>query len=136
MSTDDEYLRAREILFCTSHAESDPAQLACELLQPSTLILGVRKLSPWRLLVRYDVRKLSYAELERALDEKGFMLNTTLLAKLRSALYQYNEDVIRTNLGISSACISHCARKVFINNYHHHTHGCKDQRARHWREYL
>jgi hypothetical protein len=136
MDSDDEFIRHREVAFRAPHSEPDQAQSACLLLADTDAIRDVHVLGPNRLVVTYDVRDVTFGELESALTELGFHLDNSLVMKLKRALYNYSEDTIRANLGLPPQCFGNCARKVFVNLYRQHEHGCRDHRPRHWRQYL
>ncbi|ACL71617.1 hypothetical protein Tgr7_0520 [Thioalkalivibrio sulfidiphilus HL-EbGr7] len=136
MDSDEEFIRHRELAFRGPHRDNDQARAACLLLSDTDAVQEVRVLGPNRLVVTYDLRQVTYSELESALTEMGFHLDNSLVIKIKRALYNYSEDTIRANLGIPSQCFGNCARKIFINHYRQHEHGCRDHRPRHWREYL
>ncbi|OOG22922.1 hypothetical protein B1C78_13125 [Thioalkalivibrio denitrificans] len=136
MDSSDEFIRHREVAFRGPHSEADQAQAACLLLSDTEAIREVRVLGLNRLVVTYDLRDLTYAELESALTELGFHLDNSLMIKVKRALYNYTEDTIRANLGLPNQCLGNCARKVFVNLYRQNKHGCRDHRPRHWRRYL
>ena len=136
MDSSDEFIRHREVAFRAPHSEPDQAQAACLLLSDTDAIQDVRLLAPNLLVVTYDLRDVTFAELESALTELGFHLDNGLMIKLKRALYNYSEDTIRANLGLPDQCFGNCARKIFINYYRQHEHGCRDHRPRHWRRYL
>lgn len=129
-------MRHREVAFRAPHRDPDQAQAACLLLSDAEAVDAVRVLGPNRLVVTYDLRKVTFAELEAALTEMGFHLDNSLMTKLRRALYNYSEDTVRANLGIPAQCVGNCSRKVFVNHYRNHAHGCRDARPPHWRQYL
>lgn len=127
-------IKYRTITFCDLHPDPNQAQTAMLLLSD---IEGVEHLhinDNGELLVGYDLRFLTLAVIEDALTELGFHLDSSLLYKLKSALYHYTEEAQRANLGLDRRC-AHC-RQVFINRYQRLQHGCRDERPRHWRKYL
>ncbi|MFN2348627.1 MAG: hypothetical protein ABR558_03495 [Thioalkalivibrio sp.] len=136
MDSDEEFTRHRELAFRGPHRDSDQARSACLLLSETEAVQAVRVLASNRLVVTYDLRLVTFSELESALTEMGFHLDNSLVMKLKRALYNYSEDTVRANLGIPNQCFGNCARKIFINHYRSHEHGCRDHRPPHWREYL
>jgi hypothetical protein len=136
MDSAEEFIRHRELAFRDPHAEPDQARSACLLLADTDVVHEVRVLGPNRLVVTYDLRQVTYVELESALMELGFHLDNSLVMKLKRALYNYSEDTVRANLGLPNQCFGNCARKIFINHYRTHTHGCRDTRPPYWRQYL
>ncbi|MCG5536264.1 hypothetical protein [Ectothiorhodospira mobilis] len=138
MESDTAYIRRRELAFRGPQDPQAQAEGAWLMLREVPHIREVHAPDGHRLVVTYDVREITYAELEQALTEVGFQLDNSLLAKLRRALYQYNEDTIRANLGLETRpeTLQGAAQRIFVNLYRHQDHGCRDHRPRHWREYL
>lgn len=136
MDSEESYMRHRELVFKGPQREQEQMDAAWLMLRNVPMIREVRNAGEKRLIVSYDIREMSYVELEQALIEVGFSLDNSLLAKLRRALYSYNEDTIRANLNLGSESLQGVAQKVFMNLYRQQEHGCRDHRPRHWREYL
>jgi hypothetical protein len=128
-------IKQREIVFCPLHPDPNQAHSASLLLLGLDGIQHVEAINELRLLVRYDVRHLTLAVLEDALTEIGFHLDGSLFIKLLRALYHYTEETERANLGCAE-CREKTTRDVFIRQYKNREHGCRDQRPRHWRNYL
>ncbi|WP_043739721.1 hypothetical protein [Thioalkalivibrio nitratireducens] len=126
---------ARELAFRGPHREADQAPAAALLLSNSPVVQEVAVTGPNRVLVRYDLREVTFAEIESALEELGFHLDNSVLTRLRRAYYEYCEDTRRANLKVRSNCFGHCARRIFVREYQKHEHGCRDQRPEHWRAY-
>lgn len=131
----DTTLCARELVFRGPHRDADQAPAAALLLADSPMVSEVSVTARNRVLVRYDLREVTFAEIESALEELGFHLDNSVLTRLRRAYYLYCEDTRRANLRISPNCFGQCARRVFVREYQKHQHGCRDQRPSHWREY-
>lgn len=125
----------RELSLRGPHRERDQAPLVLQALADSPLIAQVTILGPNRLRLDYDLRDVTFVEIEAALEELGFHLDNSLLTRLRRALYAYCEDTRRANLQIPANCIGQCARRIFVRQYQKDTHGCQDQRPTHWRSY-
>ncbi|MFP4160756.1 MAG: hypothetical protein ACLFMW_01285 [Ectothiorhodospira sp.] len=140
MEPDEAYIRRRDLMFKGPQDPQTQVEGAWLMLRAVPSIRAVQAAGVNRLVVVYDIREITYAELEQALTELGFQLDNSLLAKLRRALYQYSEDTIRANLGLETADESEtlhgAAQRVFVHLYRHQNHGCRDHRPRHWREYL
>jgi len=126
---------AREIAFRGPHLEADQAPSAALLLADSPMVSEVSVTGPNRVLVRYDLREVTFSEIETALEELGFHLDNSVFTRLRRAYYAYCEDTRRANLQIRSNCFGHCARRIFVRHYQQGEHGCRDQRPSHWRSY-
>lgn len=129
------YLKQREIFFNYPQAEQNPAFSASLLLTGLYGIESVHSLNPERLYITYDIRLVSYDEIEEVLKEIGYHMDNSLLMKLKRALYNYTEQTERANLDcLSGQC--KCTRDVFIKKYSLKPHGCRDPRPEHWRSYL
>jgi hypothetical protein len=126
---------ARELVFQGPHREADQAPGAALLLADSPLVSEVSVTGPNRVLVRYDLRDVTFAEIESALEELGFHLDNSVLTRLRRAYYGYCEDTRRANMKINPNCFGQCARRIFVRHYQKGEHGCRDHRPSHWRAY-
>ncbi|MBS0003355.1 MAG: hypothetical protein KFF45_09810 [Thioalkalivibrio sp.] len=131
----DSTVRTREFIFRGPHHEADQAPSAALLLADSPMVSEVSVAGPNRVLASYDLREVSFSEIESALEELGFHLDNSLLTRLRRAYYAYCEDTRRANMQVSSNCFGHCARRIFVRHYQQSEHGCRDQRPSHWRSY-
>jgi hypothetical protein len=134
---DTDLIKHRDIGFQGPQAEREPAEQALLLLSDVEGMEQVSLLEGQRIGVSYDLRRLSYVELESALIEVGFHIDQNLLYKLKRALWTYTEATQRANLGLEApGCVGQCAEKVFVRHYRSRSHGCRDARPRHWRRYL
>lgn len=137
MSDDQTLIKHREIGFRGPHPDTHQARSALLLLSDVEGVQQVTLLDERRVAISYDIRVLTFCELEAALQEVGFHLDKNLLYKLRRALYEYTEATQRANLGLEAkVCNGNCAQKVFVQHYRSRTHGCRDKRPQHWRRYL
>jgi hypothetical protein len=129
--------KQREIRFCRLHPDPDPAAGACLLLIDLDAIVAVEKVSDCVVSIAYDLTDISLYEIEETLIELGFHLDNSLTCKLRRALFRYTEENERANLEASPwEQVPNDARDVFVSRYQRLRHGCRDNRPRHWREYL
>lgn len=131
----DSTVNTREIAFRGPHWDEDQAPVAAGMLAESPLIVGATVLAKNRISVTYDLRQVTFTEIETALQELGFHLDNSVLTRLFRAYYAYCDDTQRANLQVSSQCFGHCARRIFVREYQKHEHGCRDQRPAHWRSY-
>ena len=130
-------LKVREIRFCPLHPDPDQAESALQLLTGLETVMGLVKESPTSLVVTYDLAEMTLAEIEDALVELGFHLDGSLMCRLRRALYRFTEENERANLAAHPVRrLPSDAREAFVRQYLRHRHGCRDDRPRHWREYL
>jgi hypothetical protein len=134
-SSDQDFIKHREIEFCLLHPDARQAQTAMLLLSD---VKGVSHLSladEKRLQVSYHIQHVTLQMIEEALTEAGFHLENSLLIKLKRALYYYTEEVQRENLGCSRGS-RNCTDKIFVSRYQKLRHGCRDERPEYWRKYL
>lgn len=137
MSDEQSLIKHREIGFRGPHPDPHQARSALLLLSDVEGVQQTSLLDERRIAISYDIRLLTFVELESALQEVGFHLDNNLLYKLRRALYEYTETTQRANLGLEAkVCTGNCAQKVFVQQYRSRTHGCRDERPQHWRRYL
>ncbi|MEW5754999.1 MAG: hypothetical protein AB1810_01730 [Pseudomonadota bacterium] len=120
-----ELIKERELAFSDLHPNPAQTDAALELLRVMEHVLHVEKISERCLVVRYDVRNLTLEIIEAVLVELGFHLEPGLLRKLKSSLYHYTEEVLRSNLGITRGTTLD-TKDVFINRYQKLFHGCRD----------
>lgn len=127
----DVTVKQREIRFCPLHPDPEQAHTAAWVLTEVDGVHDAEPLETHLLQVRYDVGRVTLQVIEQALVEMGFHLDASLMCKLRRALFYYTEETERANLGITSDITT----KIFIDQYQRRSHGCRDQRPRHWRYY-
>lgn len=132
----EDFIRERQLAF--GNLSPDPCQAASALLvlseTPSVQLM--QALDNSHLRIRYDVRDLDFATIEELLERRGFFLDNALLAKLKRAWFEYSDDTLRANLGIHPGGTTNNVRSVFLQDFDHHHHGCRDGRPRHWRQYF
>lgn len=127
-------VRHREIRFCRLHPDKTQAHSASLALSDLDGVHHVQPVDSHLLHISYDISVITLNLLEEALSELGYHLDNSLMHKLKRALYYYTEETQRANLGLEKAC---CADKqMFINRYLKRSHGCRDERPEHWRNYL
>ena len=131
----DSISKQREIAFCTLHPDANQAGTAAALLIDHPGIDKVELLSSSLIKVHYQITHTYLADIETVLSSTGFHLDNHLMQRMRRALVHYVEDTQRTNMGCSKG-ESNCTAKIFINDYQKRSHGCQDDRPKHWRRYL
>jgi hypothetical protein len=134
-STQPDRIKHREVLFRGPHQDPHQARSAALLLSDLDGIHAVRLVESTDqvLHVTYDVHVICLQYIEEILIEVGFHLDNSLLVKLKRAIYYYTEQVERETQGCRDG---DCTRKLFIEHYRRHLHGCRDERPEHWRRYL
>jgi len=128
-----EKLKQRSIWLTEPGQDPDYAESAAELLRNVRGILRVKVTKSDRLLVSYNVRKITLQVIEALLIEFGYTLRTSLFCRLMRGLCYYVEDIECTNCKHDQA---DCTRDAFITRYLRRPHGCRDHRPDYLRRYL
>lgn len=128
-------IKQRDIIFQSVLPDENQAHTASEMLADIQGIHLADPVSPNHLMIRYDLRLFTLADIEDLLITVGFHLDNNLLVKIKRALYCYTEETERANMGYIQGQ-SNNTREVFINRYKQLPHGCRDKRPHHWRNYL
>lgn len=85
--------------------------------------------------VAYDLHDHSLEELETALQDKGFHLDSTLMSKLMRALIYYVEETQLHNLDAPARLLKKSQNEAYTNAWERHPHGDHDDTPPEWREY-
>lgn len=125
----------RLIHFSDMHPDNDQSASAMLLLSDVQGVLNLHHINPICLSIEYNIQFLNLNIIEDALSSVGFHLDNGLMYKLKRALYYYCEETQQANLGYTQNT-KDFTKRIFINEYSHHEHGCRDDRPEHWREYL
>lgn len=132
--TQEELIKSREIGFVEPHPCPNQARTAAILLDGMDGIISTEAAESTRLIVTYQLPQLSLMDIEAALTEVGFHLEGSLLARMKRAMINYVEETQCANYGCGRGQ-SNCTLKVFANRYEKLSHGCRDGRPPHWRDY-
>jgi hypothetical protein len=123
----------RSIRICSSPDDPDAVKSAVELLKDVRGVLDSRIVSADRILVSYNVRRITLQVIEALLTEFGFKMHTSLISRLMRGLLYYIEDNECSNPIHDQA---ECTRDAFITRYIRRPHGCRDHRPEYLRRYL
>lgn len=85
--------------------------------------------------VSYDLREHSLEEIESALEDKGFHLDSTLFSKLMRALIYYVEETQLHNLDAPDRPLKKSQSEAYTHAWEQHPHGDHDETPPEWREY-
>ena len=129
------FTKQRDVIFNPLHDDKNQAVTAGQMLIDLDGIVLTDAISETHLIIHYDLRFFTLIDIEELLTTVGFHLDNNLLIKIKRALYRYTEETERANLG-STEGLSNCTRETYINRYQQLTHGCRDKRPDHWRNYL
>lgn len=130
-------VKHREIGFRDPHPDPHQAQTALLLLADLEGILraSIPDRSRNTIHISYDLASICLRMVEALLGELGFHLDNSLMAKLKRALYYYTEENEMQTLAVRDDQ-DHNTREIFMRCYRCKTHGCRDIRPEHWRNYL
>ncbi len=129
--------KPRDIAFRGPHAPERGPTEGVAMLREADGIVSVGELDKKRVPITYDLAKVTFSEIELALQEVGFHLDNGVIHKLRRALYQYADETQRAYLGLTEGiCTQSCAQKVFVEHYRRQDRGCRDERPAYLRRYL
>jgi hypothetical protein len=87
------------------------------------------------IAVAYDLHEHSLEELESALENKGFHLESSLLNKLVRALVYYSEETEIHNLDAPRRLLKKSQNEAYTHAWERHPHGDRDDTPPEWREY-
>jgi hypothetical protein len=85
--------------------------------------------------VVYDLHEHSLEEIETALEDMGFHLETSLLNKLVRALIYYSEETEIHNLAAPRRLLKKSQNEAYTSAWDRHPHGDRDDTPPEWREY-
>ena len=87
------------------------------------------------IAVAYDLHEHSLQELEGALEDKGFHLETSLMNKMMRALIYYVEETQIHNFGAHDRLLKRSQNEAYTHAWERHPHGDHDDTPPEWREY-
>lgn len=127
-----EKLKKRSI-WLIDDAGKPSVEAAASLLRDVKGVLRVRVAGPDRLVVSYNVRRITLQVIEALLTEFGYNLRTSFFCRAMRGLCYYLEDIECTSGTHDQA---DCTREAFIKRYLDRPHGCRDHRPEYLRRYL
>ncbi len=128
-----EKLKKRSIRLTGSADDPAAIESAAGLLREVKGVLHVRIAGTNRLVVSYNVRRITLQVIEALLTEFGYQLHTSFFCRTLRGLCYYLEDIECTSARHDQA---DCTREAFINRYLDRPHGCRDHRPEYLRRYL
>ncbi|MDR0440455.1 MAG: hypothetical protein LBI59_05640 [Candidatus Accumulibacter sp.] len=87
------------------------------------------------IAVIYDLHEHSLEEIESMLEDAGFHLECSLLAKLLRALTHYSEETEIHNLDAPRHLLKKSRNEAYTHAWERHPHGDHDDTPPEWREY-
>lgn len=128
-----EKLKQRSIWLTDKPSGPETAASAAALLRDVKGVMRVRIASPRRLVVSYNVRKITLHTITALLTEFGYSLRTSFFCRFMRGVCYYVEDIECTEDRHDQA--EH-TRDAFINRYLTKPHGCRDHRPEYLKRYL
>jgi len=128
-----EKLKRRTIRLTDTGGDSAVVESAAALLRDVRGVLRVRIKNGDRVVVDYNVRRITLQIIEALLTEFGYSLQTSLFCRIMRSLCYYLEDIECTSTRHDQA---DCTREAFIKRYLNKQHGCRDHRPEYLRRYL
>ncbi len=128
-----EKLKQRTIRIEGSDENPDITEAAAALLRDVRGVLRVRIAAPGKLVVSYNVRRITLQVIEALLNEFGYRMRTSLFSRITRGMCYYLEDIECNTERHDQA---DCTREAFINRYLERPHGCQDHRPEYLRRYL
>jgi hypothetical protein len=128
-----EKLKKRTIRIEGSDADPGITEAAAALLRDVRGVLRVHITAPGKLVVSYNVRRITMQVIEALLTEFGYRLRASLFCRVMRGMCYYLEDIECNSCRHDQA---ECTREAFINRYLERPHGCQDHRPEYLRRYL
>jgi len=128
-----EKLKHRSIRLTDSANDPAVTEAAAALLRDVKGVLRVHIAGVNRLVVSYNVRRITLQVIEALLTEFGYRLRTSFFCRAMRGLCYYIEDIECTSGKHDQA---DCTREAFIKRYLERPHGCRDHRPEYLRRYL
>ena len=128
-----EKLKRRTIRLDSMDNDPQMADSAARLLRNVKGVTRVEVSSPDRILVSYNVRRITMQIIEALLTEFGYRLHMGFFCSLMRNLCYYIEDIECTDPVHGQA---ENTRDAFIMRYLRRPHGCRDHRPEYLRRYL
>ena len=128
-----EKLKRRTIRLTDSRGDRAVAEAAAALLHDVRGVLQVNVRGTDRLVVEYNVRRITLQIIEALLTEFGYPLKTSPVCRMLRGLCYYLEDIECSGGKHDQA---DCTREAFINRSLDKPHGCRDHRPEYLRRYL
>ncbi|MEN3113034.1 hypothetical protein ACFONG_16220 [Uliginosibacterium paludis] len=86
------------------------------------------------VLLTYDLAHYCLRQIEMMLEEQGFILDDSLVSRLKRAMTHFCEETRRRNAGSPQRLIKQ-SNQVYVKAWEHHPHGDHDDTPPELREY-
>lgn len=118
--------------FASQPVGQAPAALEWLAAQPYLRVQATRQEDS--LLLTYDLAHYCLKQLELALEEQGFVLDDSLISRLKRSLTHFCEETRRRNAASPQRLIKQ-SNQVYVKAWEHHPHGDHDETPPELREY-
>ena len=133
-------IKHREIHFCAIHSNPEQAHAAVFSVNDLPGVLMSHALNNQCIKIAYDLNRITLAEIEHILQNEGFHLDNSVLAKIRRSIVFYCEEASRENSKqerqIEEVHNKHKSDVVYLPTRKKKLCDCRDQRPESWRQYL
>jgi hypothetical protein len=86
------------------------------------------------IFLTYDLAHYSLKQIERRLEEQGFVLDDSLISRLKRSMTHFCEETRRRNAEAPQRLIKQ-SNQVYVKAWEHHPHGDHDDTPPELREY-
>lgn len=133
-------IKNREIHFCSVHANPDQAHSAVFTVNDLSGVLMSHALNHQCIKVAYDLNRITLADIENILQNEGFHLDNSIMAKIKRSIVFYCEEASRENNKqerlIEEVHNKHSSDVVYLWTRKKKLCDCRDHRPESWRRYL
>lgn len=128
MSDDKQiFIKHRRLRFDRRAPRALQAAAAVDMLATLDPVVETTLRCPYSIQIAYDLRGISFFEIEETLVDLGFSLDGSLGNRMKRSFVRYTEDIERGRLpDRPGRGLAEDIRRVFINRYRHRRHEGRD----------
>jgi len=128
-----ELIKEREICFHRLSRAANPVESALEILTGIKGIIALERHGETCILIRYQLDQISLEALEEGLMCIGYRLDQGIVQRFKRAYFHFVEENQLANMGLTIH--SKSTTHIFIEQYQHRAHGCRDERPHYYHHY-
>ncbi len=133
-------IKHREIHFGAIHYNPNQAHSAVFAVNDLPGVLMSHALNHHCIKIAYDLNRITLSEIENVLQNTGFHLDNSILAKIKRSIVFYCEEASRENNKqerlIEEVHNKHKSDVIYIRTKKKKLCDCRDHRPESWRQYL
>jgi hypothetical protein len=133
-------IKHRDIHFCPLHADSNQAHSAVLIINDLGGVLMSHALNNHHIKIIYNLEQITLEAIENILQNTGFHLDNSVLAKIKRSIVFYCEEASRENTKnqrlIQVAQSKHKSDIVYLRPKKKKLCDCRDHRPESWRHYF